>query len=177
MTRHFRQLGVVALLVAGAVVLVGCGGGEDAPSDDGAADGLPLRVTLEIDGSAFDAGEAIAATVTLTNRSDETLTVLRPFRVPSPVIFIVIDADGKEAGYEGLFGDRKPHAADRFVELEPGNATDGEFNLADGYYLPAGEYTVIARYSNADDGADHGLAALLTGDDDFDSTPVTIEVK
>ena len=97
--------------------------------------------------------------------------------MPAPVIFFVTNGDGIEAGYEGVFAELRPFTVDRFVELAPGESTEATFDLAEGYFMPAGEYTVIASYRNSDDGSQHGLNAFITGDADFHSAPVTIEVN
>ena len=138
-----RVLLPILLTLAGAAAA--CSGGDDggeatASGGDGllaSGDG-PIAVSIEVASGPHAEGETVDVTVRLENVSADAVTVVRPFRVPAPVIFIVTDADGLEAGYEGLFGERRPLAADRFGELAPGESVDATFDLGDGYFLPAG---------------------------------------
>lgn len=178
----------LAVLLFGAIAS-GCGGGDDGDDPTSTAGGGgdnggsgatgdgPIAVSLAVDAGPHDEGETIEVTVRLENVSSSAVTVLRPYLVPSPVIFIVTNADGIEHGYQGVFGERRLLTADRFEELSPGDSTEQTFDLTDGYRLPPGEYEVIASYRNTDVGADHGFSAFLTGGNDFSSAPVTIEVQ
>lgn len=179
-----QRYSLISILFALTLVAAACSGGGD--DDDGSSGGEgggstsgdgPIAVSLEADGGSHAEGDTIEVTVRLENVSAAAVTVLRPYLVPSPVIFIVTNEDGVEHGYQGIFGERRPATADRFIELGPGESAEETFDLTDGYRLPAGKYEVTASYRNADDGADHGLSAFLTGDGDFSSAPVTIEVK
>jgi hypothetical protein len=168
---------LISILLVLALVAAACSGGGDDDGGGSASGDAPIAVSLEVDGGSHAEGDAIEVTVHLKNVSATAVTVLRPYLLPSPVIFVVTNEDGVEHGYQGVFGERRPATADRFIELGPGESSEQTFDLTDGYRLPAGKYEVIASYRNADDGADHGLSAFLTGDIDYSSAPVTIEVK
>lgn len=181
-----RTTALIASLLTALLLTAACGGDDDptpTPTGDAgdvtpaaAGDG-PIAVSLEVSDDPHAEGDPLEVTVSLENVTTSAVTVVRPYLVPAPVIFIVTDANGTERGYQGIFGERRPLTADRFVELEPGESTSETFDLADGYRLPPGEYEVIASYRNADNGGDHGLSAFLTDGLDYSSPPVTIEVE
>ena len=135
----------------------------------------PVEATLLSDETTFALGEPIELTFRLTNRSDGSVTVVKPFISPNLVLFEVVDADGVALLFDGPWAKLKPFLTDAFVSLEVGESVEQVFDLAQLYDIgEAGSYTVTGNYRNWDDGSRFGFSAFIT--DGLRSNELSIEI-
>ncbi|UCH87551.1 MAG: hypothetical protein JSU97_03990 [Dehalococcoidia bacterium] len=135
----------------------------------------PVEATLLSAETTLGLGEAIELTFRLTNRSDDPVTVVKPFVSPNLVFFEVVDASGAPLLFDGPWAKLKPFLADSFVSLEVGESVEQVFDLTQLYEISeAGSYTVTGNYRNWDDGSRFGFSAFIT--DGLRSNELTIEI-
>jgi hypothetical protein len=135
----------------------------------------PVEATLLSAETTFALGEPIELTFRLTNRSDGSATVVKPFISPNLVLFEVVDADGVAILFDGPWAKLKPFLADTFVSLEVGESVEQVFDLAQLYDIgETGSYTVTGNYRNWDDGSRFGFSAFIT--DGLRSNELSIEI-
>lgn len=137
-----------------------------------------MRVTLELASDSVARGEAITATVTLTNDGEAIISVLRPFAAPPIVRFRAEDGDGNRLPFEGERIKLAPPEADDFVTLASGESVSESFDLAEMFAFEPGVYAIWADYVANDPGERHGFDALVTGPDPgLSSNRVTLTVQ
>lgn len=154
-----------ATLAAIAVVMLvaGCSGG----------DSRDLSISITANGGSAEG--PLEVTVTLTNGTEESLTLVRPTFIPNFVAFEVLDADGNLMPFYGPHLRLVPLGDDGFVTLAPGESTTEVLDIGEGYQLDAGTYLVTADYRNPAGGSHEGTKAVVIepGDGPFS---VQIEV-
>ena len=142
-----------------------------------AGDESSSGLTFEISGSGGPSVGPIPIEVALSNRSDDRITVVRPFVSPNFVRFTVLDAAGRNVLFVGPQLTLAPLEDEDFVDLEPGSSVPSQFDLAPLFDLPAGEYTVSAEYRNPPEGSHEGGRAFTAkSGEGIASDTVTIEV-
>jgi hypothetical protein len=135
----------------------------------------PVEATLLSGKTTVAPGEPIEVTFRLTNRSNDPVTVVKPFMSPNLVFFEVVDANGEALLFDGPWAKLKPFLVEAFVILQAGQSVQQGFDVAQLYDMSeAGSYTVTADYRNWDDGSRFGLSAFVT--DGLRSNELSIEV-
>lgn len=125
------------------LVAAACGGDEALPAATVAAEpGLRLELTSP----GGPVGGPIPLTVTLTNGTESTVTVARPFFAGNIVAFTVEDGAGDLIPFDGPYAELEPLHDDRIATLAPGESVSHDFDLANHFMLEAGTYTVTAGY-------------------------------
>ena len=132
-------IAVAALLL----VVAACGGDEALPAATVAPEG---GLQLELNSPGGPIGGPIPITVTLTNGTEDTVTVARPFFTGNIVSFTVEDGAGNPIPFDGPFAELEPLHDDRIATLAPGESASHDFDLAEHFMLEAGTYTVGAEY-------------------------------
>ena len=169
MERWQRVAACSTLALAGVLTLLAACGGDDDVAE------ATIEVTLEPAESTVPLGEPINLTVRLTNVGSDPVTVVKPFFSPNLVRFEVTDAEGDVLPFNGPFARLRPFLEADFVDLEPGASVEESFDLAQLYEIEStGSFTVVAEYTNFDDGSQAGLSAFTT--DGLPSNSITIEV-
>ena len=144
---------------------------------DGSSSGPTDGLKLEISSSGGPSVGPVPIEVTLSNRSDRRMTVVRPFVSPIFVRFTVIDTAGSNVLFVGPQLKLAPLDDEDFVDLEPGGVVTGRFDLAPLFDLQAGEYTVSAEYRNPPEGPHEGGRAFTAkAGEGIVADAITIEV-
>lgn len=172
-----RVVVAVAIAVAAAAALVLVAYRDVAPDRGGDSAAVPLSLSLALARDQVSIGEAIPLTVTLRNTGKTALTAARPAIVPTLVYIEVRARGGDEVPFYGPWLRLSPLGRDSFAELAPGGSAEHEFDLAEFYQLPAGDYTVVANYRNPQDGSHLGLHAFVVAGDGVSSGGVTLKVR
>lgn len=175
MAHHVRRL-IPAAVLAILVLAAACSGSSDDDGGDAVTGQLSLSLTLASGSVAV--GAPIPLTVTLKNESAGAITVARPAFVPT-MVFLEVTPDGGDAlPFDGPWPRLRPLETDAFVALAAGESVDHQLDLAEFYTLAAGTYSVVAYYSNAQDGSHLGLNALVIEPaDEIAADAVTLEVQ
>ena len=166
--------------VAFVAIVAACGGDTVTPPEPSATSSptpgiVAGQVTLDISTEGGAVGGETLVTVTLTNGTDATVTLVRPRWIPNFVKFTVIDSDGSPMPFYGPHSLLKALGEEGFVTVEPGQSTSEVLDLERGFQLDAGSYTVFAEYRNAAEGSHEGGRALIFEHGDGPVSP-TIEL-
>ena len=160
---------IVAAALACVFMLASCG------SDSQQAAGPPIAFSLAGEGGSV---ASVPITATLTNRSDEPMTVVRPFVSPTFVRFTLTDAEGGETPFIGPQLKLAPLEDEDFATLAPGDSVSSDFDLAALFDFTAGTVFVTAEYRNPPEGSHEGGRAFTArAGDGIDADQITLEVS
>lgn len=185
--------------IAIVLLLGGCGGGGDAGDDtvattvetaDSTIDSTPSTSDVDAAGETAGAVDLALATdggrtggplevrVELTNNTDDSVTVVRPFLAPNFVSFHVEDGEGTSMPFYGPHPQLRPLGDEHFVVLAPDESVIEIIDLESGYQLDPGTYTVSAEYLNPAAGSHEGnRAAIFEPGDGPLAEPIELEVS
>ncbi len=145
MSKSFtRLLLIVSVLLVMSLIMTACAGTE-AQAEEVPAPSETLSVSLEAEQEEFRASDSLVMRFTLTNESNETLSVLKwhtPLDGFSSDMFLV-ERDGQRVPYLGIMVLREEPRPEDYIVLEPGESESVEFDLGEQYALvEAGNYTL-----------------------------------
>ena len=170
------RLGTFITCVA---LLAACGGDTAEPSESTTTSpptGIVAgEITMDIATEGGTVGGETLVTVTLTNGTDATVTLVRPRWIPNFVKFTIIDSDGNSMPFYGPHSLLKALGDEGFVTVEPGQSSSEVLDLERGFQLEAGTYAITAEYRNAAEGSHEGGRALIFEHGDGPTSP-TIEL-
>ena len=153
------QLHLVASCLVLSILLVGCdSGGEQPPEPTRSINttGAMLGFEIEFGEQAYESGDSILATLSLTNSGQESALVnarMAPNAANAPdemrdVVFKVRSPSGDELPLRVFINVRPPSDKD-FIELAAGESVSTNIDLTNLYsFAEPGNYTVQAIYTN-----------------------------
>lgn len=168
-----------------ALVAVSCGSSSDepvatspapSPTTGPAATSAPVvtgPLELLIESGGGPSSGPIPLTVSVVNRTEDTVTVVRPIFISNFISLRIHDSSGERMRFFGPHRELAPLSDGGFATLASGEGTAHEFDLHGGFDLSPGTYTVTAEYFNPSGGSHEGSRALVF---ELGEGPVSAEI-